>query len=138
MIRLPPRSTRSDTLFPFTTLFRSLAPLLFSIQQGPAAVARWTGYNGNSDGLDKVSTGLALAVFLSLLPQIGEQVAYLRFLPRRETVGNARWWSALLLTGPGWIFMGGFKILIGSCLAVIALGYAFSETDVAKIGRAHV
>src|SRR3546814_8788606 len=40
--------------------------------------------------------------------------------------------SDLLLTGPGWIFMGGFMILIGSCLAVIALGYAFSETDVAN------
>src|SRR3546814_10530609 len=26
MIRLPPRSTRTDTLFPYTTLFRSLAP----------------------------------------------------------------------------------------------------------------
>src|SRR3546814_15115547 len=25
MIRLPPRSTRSDTCFPYTTLFRSLA-----------------------------------------------------------------------------------------------------------------
>src|SRR3546814_18087852 len=29
MIRLPPRSTRTDTLFPYTTLFRSVAsPLL--------------------------------------------------------------------------------------------------------------
>src|SRR3546814_14199159 len=26
MIRLPPRSTRTDTLFPYTTLFRSDAP----------------------------------------------------------------------------------------------------------------
>src|SRR3546814_10119409 len=26
MIRLPPRSTRTDTLFPYTTLFRSGAP----------------------------------------------------------------------------------------------------------------
>src|SRR3546814_656057 len=26
MIRLPPRSTRTDTLFPYTTLFLSLAP----------------------------------------------------------------------------------------------------------------
>src|SRR3546814_11029018 len=26
MIRLPPRSTRTDTLFPYPTLFRSLAP----------------------------------------------------------------------------------------------------------------
>src|SRR3546814_13970212 len=28
MIRRPPRSTRTDTLFPYTTLFRSLSPLL--------------------------------------------------------------------------------------------------------------
>src|SRR3546814_3111214 len=28
MIRRPPRSTRTDTLFPYTTLFRSLVPLL--------------------------------------------------------------------------------------------------------------
>src|SRR3546814_19858015 len=27
MIRRPPRSTRTDTLFPYTTLFRSRAPL---------------------------------------------------------------------------------------------------------------
>src|SRR3546814_6405588 len=26
MIRLPPRSTRTDTLFPYTTLFRSTSP----------------------------------------------------------------------------------------------------------------
>src|SRR3546814_1376728 len=28
MIRPPPRSTRTDTLFPYTTLFRSLGPAL--------------------------------------------------------------------------------------------------------------
>src|SRR3546814_4750816 len=28
MIRRPPRSTRTDTLFPYTTLFRSLADLI--------------------------------------------------------------------------------------------------------------
>src|SRR3546814_11146909 len=28
MIRRPPRSTRTDTLFPYTTLFRSLADLV--------------------------------------------------------------------------------------------------------------
>src|SRR3546814_5451125 len=33
MIRRPPRSTRTDTLFPYTTLFRSPAP------RGPQAVA---------------------------------------------------------------------------------------------------
>src|SRR3546814_17808605 len=42
MIRLPPRSTRTDTLFPYTTLFRSLfAQLRYN---GPAeALWRLTG-----------------------------------------------------------------------------------------------
>src|SRR3546814_19196878 len=31
MIRRPPRSTRTDTLFPYTTLFRSLARILFQL-----------------------------------------------------------------------------------------------------------
>src|SRR3546814_3630648 len=35
MIRLPPRSTRTDTLFPFTTLFRSPEPA----SEVPAVVA---------------------------------------------------------------------------------------------------
>src|SRR3546814_14801176 len=34
MIRQPPRSTRTDTLFPYTTLFRSRASLVFG---NPAA-----------------------------------------------------------------------------------------------------
>src|SRR3546814_1978917 len=32
MIRRPPRSTRTDTLFPYTTLFRSKRPLLREIR----------------------------------------------------------------------------------------------------------
>src|SRR3546814_8445991 len=39
MIRPPPRSTRTDTLFPYTTLFRSLAALnrrYFRSQNSPA------------------------------------------------------------------------------------------------------
>src|SRR3546814_19576047 len=31
MIRRPPRSTRTDTLFPYTTLFRSNMPMLVKI-----------------------------------------------------------------------------------------------------------
>src|SRR3546814_20148574 len=31
MIRRPPRSTRTDTLFPYTTLFRSSSPILTSM-----------------------------------------------------------------------------------------------------------
>src|SRR3546814_13251670 len=37
MIRRPPRSTRTDTLFPYTTLFRSLRPLVDTHRQIAAA-----------------------------------------------------------------------------------------------------
>src|SRR3546814_8594700 len=34
MIRRPPRSTRTDTLFPYTTLFRSIAPRWLDSDRG--------------------------------------------------------------------------------------------------------
>src|SRR3546814_20826889 len=43
MIRRPPRSTRTDTLFPYTTLFRSAAgPEAFATVQG--FLGSWFGY----------------------------------------------------------------------------------------------
>src|SRR3546814_9148231 len=39
MIRRPPRSTRTDTLFPYTTLFRSCVPGLLC-RQGAAGMSR--------------------------------------------------------------------------------------------------
>src|SRR3546814_6850193 len=61
MIRRPPRSTRTDTLFPYTTLFRSFHPvnrpvflvpllvliaaLLLSLWHGPAFLAVETAIN---------------------------------------------------------------------------------------------
>src|SRR3546814_10342022 len=45
MLRLPPRSTRTDTLFPYTTLFRSRSlqnqsnfPLKFHIDRAPPLI----------------------------------------------------------------------------------------------------
>jgi signal transduction histidine kinase/CheY-like chemotaxis protein len=110
-------------------LILQLAPLAYVATQGRAAITLWTGYAGQSGGLNLISLGIVLSVFLSLLPQIGEQVDYLRFLPPREKIGRFAWWSALLSTGPGWIVMGGLKILIGSCLAVLALSLGLSRLD---------
>src|SRR3546814_1651673 len=39
MIRLPPRSTRTDTLFPYTTRFRSAQPLVGVVELGQGVVA---------------------------------------------------------------------------------------------------
>src|SRR3546814_13915908 len=41
MIRRPPRSTRTDTLFPYTTLFRS------AYNAGPGNVNKWLAANGD-------------------------------------------------------------------------------------------
>ncbi len=71
--------------------------------------------------------GMAASMLLSLLPQIGEQVDYLRFLPTRGRSSAFSWWTALLSTGPGWVLTGGFKLLAGSFLAVLALHYGVSS-----------
>src|SRR3546814_21177439 len=40
MIRRPPRSTRTDTLFPYTTLFRSVGEALtFALMMAPTMIA---------------------------------------------------------------------------------------------------
>jgi signal transduction histidine kinase/CheY-like chemotaxis protein/purine-cytosine permease-like protein len=113
-------------------LLLQLAPLAYLAAHGSGAMALWTNHQGTTQTAPLLSFGVALAVFLSLLPQIGEQVDYLRFLPEQDAKNKRSWWTAVLLTGPGWILVGGIKILIGSWLAVIALSYAFSTSDAAN------
>src|SRR3546814_16861262 len=43
MIRRPPRSTRTDTLFPYTTLFRSVAAALLSYHEADPSFDTVTG-----------------------------------------------------------------------------------------------
>src|SRR3546814_1245963 len=43
MIRLPPISTRTDTLFPYTTLFRSCRVYRVGGRRAPAAITRASG-----------------------------------------------------------------------------------------------
>ena len=87
-------------------------------RRGPhyGGTARQTG-----GAFNFVLFGLAASVLLSLLPQIGEQVDYLRFLPNRTRQNRVGWWTAVIGTGPGWVLLGGFKLLVGSFLAVWAL-----------------
>src|SRR3546814_18514694 len=57
MIRRPPRSTRTDTLFPYTTLFRSVAVL-----RGQRDNGRAIGLRADMDALDITeATGLPYA-----------------------------------------------------------------------------
>src|SRR3546814_4698168 len=50
MIRLPPRSTRTDTLFPYTTLFRSQGPRA-AVVEGAALVQRTAGAAAGGGGV---------------------------------------------------------------------------------------
>ena len=106
-------------------LLLQLAPLAYLVMAGPSSVAAWTGFTGQigpqNGGFDLLLFGLAFSILISLLPQIGEQVDYLRFLPDRARVSGVSWWSSLLLAGPGWIFIGAAKLAMGSFLAVVAL-----------------
>src|SRR3546814_20151278 len=47
MIRRPPRSTRTDTLFPYTTLFRSIRG---SLPSGPKAILQPLGGSSLREG----------------------------------------------------------------------------------------
>src|SRR3546814_11395096 len=49
MIRRPPRSTRTDTLFPYTTLFRSVPGLTFN-PSDPASIANYIAANAATVG----------------------------------------------------------------------------------------
>ena len=44
---------------------------------------------------------LAAGVCLSLIAQIAEQIDYLRFMPPRTPENTRRWWTAVVLAGPG-------------------------------------
>src|SRR3546814_1490524 len=49
MIRRPPRSTRTDTLFPYTTLFRS--PVSNMLYPGETRAMAWQAIGHGSDGI---------------------------------------------------------------------------------------
>jgi len=74
-----------------------------------------------TNGFNLAMFGAASAVMFALVAQIGEQVDYLRFMPKK-TKSNARhWWFWVLLAGPGWILIGMIKMLFGSFLAYLAI-----------------
>src|SRR3546814_9535247 len=62
MIRRPPRSTRTDTLFPYTTLFRSKAPLQRYLAEKigtPVSLIIPTNYNATVEALGNGSLDVA-------------------------------------------------------------------------------
>ncbi|WP_372050375.1 ATP-binding protein (plasmid) [Tistrella mobilis] len=113
-------------LLPFIAL--ALAdPDIFSRWQGFGGAGAGTAGGGTAGGgvagggFDLMAFGAASGVLFALVGQIGEQVDFLRFLPRRRGRRDLRWWAAMTAAGPGWIIPGALKLLGGSLLAVLAL-----------------
>jgi signal transduction histidine kinase/CheY-like chemotaxis protein/purine-cytosine permease-like protein len=116
-------------------LILQFVPLAVIAWTNPTDISGWTHYSGkqgNADGsINWMLFAMAASILLSLLPQIGEQVDYLRFLPNKRRRNRLGWWTAVLTTGPGWVFLGAFKLLAGSFLAFLALkhGVPIDQAD---------
>jgi signal transduction histidine kinase/CheY-like chemotaxis protein/purine-cytosine permease-like protein len=99
-------------------------PFLFMAFSNPQAYALLPtmagSVSGNAD-FDPLMFGAAATVAIALVVQIGEQVDYLRFLPEKSAENRWRWWSAVIVAGPGWVVPGMLKMLAGAFLASLAL-----------------
>jgi signal transduction histidine kinase/FixJ family two-component response regulator len=105
-------------------LVLQIAPLLYILLHHADAISHWTQFSGSREneagGFDLLLFGAAAAVIFPLMAQNGEQVDFLRFLPKTEE-NSGKWWLALVLAGPGWSIFGLLKLFAGSFLAVLAL-----------------
>ncbi|MBR0900525.1 response regulator [Bradyrhizobium tropiciagri] len=102
----------------------------------PHSFTEWRKFAGDhgdpSGNLDLLLFGTAASVVFALVAQIGEQVDFLRFLPRDRRTSRKAWWIALLSAGPGWIVLGALKLLAGSFLAFFALSHGVSAEHAAE------
>ncbi len=113
-----------------------ILPFAVIAYANPHSFAEWTqfaGEHGDPAGhLDLLLFGTAASVAFALVAQIGEQVDFLRFLPRDRRTSKTAWWIALLSAGPGWILPGALKLLAGSFLAFFALSHGVTAEHAAE------
>lgn len=97
-----------------------ILPFVCILYKEPEAVSIWVNF-GENQSFNVFLFGSAMTIALSLIAQIGEQVDYLRFLPDKTTANRFKWNMAVILAGPGWIIIGGAKMLGGAFLAALAI-----------------
>src|SRR4051795_12704161 len=125
-----------STLQVWTTplwLVLMVIPFAYLVISHPESVDDFFAYRGE-DGVDPSvgSVLLAAGVCLSLIAQIAEQIDYLRFMPPRTPENARRWWTAMLLAGPGWVVFGAAKQVIGLFLAVYVIANVADGASVAN------
>jgi signal transduction histidine kinase/CheY-like chemotaxis protein len=105
-----------------------IAPYAAVLAREPGALAGLAGFAGNGRaGFDWMSFGAASTVAFSMAAQIGEQVDFLRFLPEKTGRNRWRWWSAVIVAGPGWIVLGMARQLGGALLAYLAIRHGVAS-----------
>ncbi|WP_454811812.1 ATP-binding protein [Labrys neptuniae] len=107
-----------------------LLPFVYIAIGHPGTLGEWVAFAGSAaggGGFNLLAFGSAIGVLGALSIQIGEQVDFLRFLPDKTEENRWRWWTAVIAAGPGWIVVGGFKILCGSFLAVLVVSSGLSQ-----------
>lgn len=108
------------------------APLMAILYQDPEVVSRmmlFAGATGESGEFNLLLFGAATAVGVALIPQIGEQVDFLRFMPEKTKKNHWRWNLGVLLAGPGWILLGMVKMAAGVLLAYLVIQRDMSFLD---------
>ncbi|MGB3762055.1 MAG: hypothetical protein WA966_02460 [Ornithinimicrobium sp.] len=125
-----------STLQVWTTplwLVLMVIPFGYLVVANPESVGQFFDYRGEDDlGASLPSTLLAAGVSLSLIAQIAEQIDYLRFMPPKTPENSRRWWTAMVLAGPGWVFFGAAKQIIGLFLAVYLIANVADGASVAN------
>lgn len=120
---------------PFWVLLHVI-PFVAIAVKSPETFSGWlafTGEHGDAGGkFDLLLFGTAASVVFSLVAQIGEQVDFLRFLPRDRRASHLAWWAAMISAGPGWIVPGALKLLAGSFLAYFALSRGVAAEHAAE------
>jgi purine-cytosine permease-like protein len=114
-------------------LFLMVVPMVYLIISHPDSVSTFFAYSGKDhQGVNLGSVMLAAGVCLSLIAQIAEQIDYLRFMPPRTPENSRRWWTAVIMAGPGWVIFGAIKQVIGLFLAVYLIGNIADGAGVAN------
>ena len=116
--------SRLQTLTQPVWLIMLVLPYIFLLSQEPDAFNGILGYAGEgSAAFDIHLFGAAMAVGLALITQMGEQVDYLRFMPEATPANRRRWWTGVLVGGPGWVVPGVIKMFGGALLAWLAISH---------------
>lgn len=105
-------------------LVLTLLPFAAIAWKAPELYEQFTSLAGHDEAADRfdwLMFGSAATVAFALVVQVGEQVDFLRFLPAKTPQNRWRWWTAVIVAGPGWIVPGMLKMLGGAFLAFVAL-----------------